>query len=85
MKLKAQSCKIFYWQVTLQAVSNPKLAGTSLHFKSPSMVFGHPITRVFKFFPLVEQKWQQIALARQMEQRYKKKGKTPILLLDKNH
>jgi len=35
--------------ITLHAVSNPKLVGTSLHFKSPSMVFGHPMTRVFKF------------------------------------
>lgn len=39
---------------TLHAVSNPKLVGTSLHFKSPSMVFGHPITRVFIFLTL---KW----------------------------
>jgi len=37
---------------TLQAVSNPKIVGTYLHFKSPSMVLGHPITRVFKFLLL---------------------------------
>jgi hypothetical protein len=37
---------------TLQAVSNPKLVGTSLHFRSPSIVLGHPITRVFRFFDL---------------------------------
>ena len=41
--------------ITLQAVSNPKLVGTSLHFKSPSMVLGHPITRVFIFLLLNEQ------------------------------
>ena len=33
-------------------MSNPKLVGTSLHFRSPSIVFGQPITRVFKFLPL---------------------------------
>lgn len=38
--------------ITLHAVSKPKLVGTSLHFKSPSMVFGHPMTRVFNFLPL---------------------------------
>lgn len=38
--------------LTLHAVSNPKLTGTSLLFKSPSIVFGHPITRVFIFLPL---------------------------------
>jgi hypothetical protein len=37
---------------TLQAVSNPKLVGTSLHFRSPSIVFGQPMTRVFMFFDL---------------------------------
>lgn len=39
-------------RITLHAVSNPKLVGTSLDFKSPSMVFGHPITRVFISLPL---------------------------------
>lgn len=39
----------------MQAVSNPKLVGTSLHFKSPSMVLGHPMTRVFKFLLLIIQ------------------------------
>lgn len=38
--------------LTLQAVSNPKLVGTSLLFKSPSIVFGHPITLVFMSLPL---------------------------------
>ena len=41
---------------TLQAVSNPKLVGTSLHLRSPSMVFGQPITLVFKFLLLI---WKQ--------------------------
>lgn len=30
--------------------------GTSLHFRSPSIVFGQPITRVFKFLPLNHKK-----------------------------
>lgn len=39
-------------------MSNPKLVGTSLHFRSPSMVFGHPITLVFMFFTLTKMKIQ---------------------------
>lgn len=51
-KQRGNFCFIFI--ITLQAVSNPKLVGTSLHFKSPSMVLGHPITRVFIFLLLNE-------------------------------
>ena len=37
---------------TLHAVSKPKLVGTSLLFRSPSIVLGHPITCVFIFLSL---------------------------------
>lgn len=50
---------------TLHAVSNPKLVGTSLHFKSPSMVLGHPMTRVFKFLLLYNPKLNKQQLKKQ--------------------
>lgn len=35
-------------EYTLQAVSNPKLISMCSFFKSPSIVFGHPITLFLK-------------------------------------
>lgn len=37
-------------EYTLVAVSNPKLTGICSFFRSPSIVFGHPITLHLAFF-----------------------------------
>lgn len=51
--------EICYCLLTLHAVSKPKLMGTSLLFRSPSMVLGQPMTFVLTFRDLSRQSFAE--------------------------